>query len=176
MKFLKELAGAVRKRAKIGRTPAVLCGDRLSIAAALATHATGIAFQPYAVAMEAKTGNELQQIADQLGWRLKLILPPVEELPADFIHLAVQYRCFKTHEIELGYVTMRVCEAVEETDVWLSVPRWNMKRYAWPAATRIADHYEKTLFNPYVASDQTHVDADRLRLMVYEAKALTGKI
>jgi hypothetical protein len=146
---LNTLVKTLRERIWPDPAPAIICLDRLGSVAAMAAHRLGLPFQPYAVTLADNSVGEVGLIADSLNWPLKVISLPTEQVASDFVRLAVQHRCATSAQFELGYVTMHICEAVQEAEVWLSFDQPNGNAQSWGAAARIAEHYGKALFNPY---------------------------
>jgi hypothetical protein len=167
---LQTLIEAIRGRVAEDRAPAVLCEDTFGNETALALHSMGANFQPYAITLEDASTDKVLTIADRLDRRLKLITVVPRNMGADFVHLAVHHRCFTKAEFALGYVVMHASEAIDETEVWLSLPQSSPDHRGWRTAKRIAGHYGKTLINPFHDLDPS-VDVDS---MMRVAEAATG--
>ena len=134
------------------RAPAVLCGYPLGDDVAMALYRQGMPFQPYVMLYEDKALSLVQKLACRFDGNLKIISVTAGNLPADFIKLAVQYRCSTKNQFALGYVVMHACEAVVETEVWLSVDQ-SINRSTWDRAALIAAQFNKSLFNPAALSN-----------------------
>jgi hypothetical protein len=167
--ILHTLIEAFRGRLSQDCAPAVLCGDPLGNAAAMALQGLGMNLQPYAITYDDASIDEIVAIADRLDRELKLISIAAKSMGTDFVHLAVQHRCFAKAQFALGYVAMHASEAVDETEVWLSLPRSSPDNRGWRTATRIAGHYGKTLFNPYHGLDfLVDVEVDSVKRVATE--------
>lgn len=135
--------------ATCGRDPSlvslgvVLCGE-VDPAAVSATgeHARGIQFYAVTVAEELKP--RIQEIADRLGGRLRVIHFPVDQIAADFIHLAAYHRCLSVPEFLVGYLVMHLCDVLPEKVICLVLDA-EVSQQVWSTAARIAKRHGKLL-------------------------------
>ena len=131
----------------------VLCGevDPAAISAAAGEDAGGIQF--YAVAIAEELKPRIQEMADRLGGRLRVIHFPVNQIAADFVHLAAYHRCLAVPEFLVGYLVLHLCEVLPEKSICLVLDA-EVSQQVWSTAARIAKRHGKLLTtNTSLAAD-----------------------
>jgi hypothetical protein len=143
---IRALDEALRGRGEPFEPPAVaMIGNAACTAVVLAAHAAGMSVQPYAVTFGEQPARAYQLVAERVGRELRVVELPVERLSADFVHLALQHRCFAIGDYEMGLLALYLCEALREAEIWLPA---ETNRAGWKTAARIGSALGKTLVNP----------------------------
>lgn len=122
----------------------ILCNEQ-SYAAALYLERLGRRFRPYGFCLGRASDLAFPDFGTDTARDLKIIAPSLEHCAADFIHLVVQYRCATAAEVELGYLALCACEAVDEKSIWLVVGSRHSQPSARKKAGTIANSYGKSL-------------------------------
>lgn len=127
-----------------GGLAVVLCNEQ-SYAAALCLERLGRRFRPYGFYLGRASDLAFPDFGTDMARDLRIIAPSLENCAADFIHLVAQYRCATAAEVELGYLALCACEAVDEKSIWLVVGSRHDRSNARKKAGTIANSYGKSL-------------------------------
>jgi len=101
-------------------------------------------FRPY-VFYHGKTTELLKAAIQTFSSDLRMLRPSLQHWATDYIHLATRYRCDTLPKMELTYLSLCACEAIDERVVWLSI---EPRHRPWPIqglAHRVAEDFAKSL-------------------------------
>lgn len=112
-------------RATTPKASLLLSSGLDSLTTGLALAASGKLIDAYFYELQgfaSKERRRVERVARRLGWPLTIITVPTNDLPADFLRLAVTHRCNRKVHFEVCFPLLYVLPAIPDDEIWTG---WN---------------------------------------------------